>query len=256
MSDLILGVYDPDEYFIVTTDNILEPLGVQVISDTRYDLTPQTKDNVDNIAGMHGELDFGTSYGTRALELHVAIDEGQTPLQKHQLQREMAAYLDPTKGYKKLIFMDDPDVMYEVKYSGKISFEHKPTWFDFVIPFKVKPFIMSYVEHSLVGTGSIVNAGTFDCPIYIEIPGPATSPSISVGATVIAYGSAVAAGQSLVIKCGTEFGYQTAYISAITSVNAMPNITGDIDYMLPPGISVTVIPSISVTSVKWNDKWV
>lgn len=251
MGELILETYDSDEYFIVTTDNILEPLGVQVIGDTRYDLLPPTVDTVESIPGMHGEIDFDTTFGMRVLEMHVALDEGMTTAQKLQARRDMAKYLNPLVGYKKLIFMDDPTVAYEVKYAGKIGFEYNVSWFEFVIPFKVKPFIISASEHSLTGTGSIVNAGTFECPIFIDIPGPATNPYISVGASLISYGSAVASGEILIIDTQK----QTAYISAITPINAMAYISGDIDYALPPSISVSVIPSISTAIVRWNDLW-
>jgi predicted phage tail component-like protein len=241
--------FSTDSYFIITTEGRLEPLGVLVLRDSRHELMPQTRDNTEEIPGRHGEIDFGSELKSRLLELHVATDDGLSPLQKEQLKRTMAKYLNPVAGTKKMVFFDDIDVEYEVKYSGKIDLTKYTDWMEFTIPFKMcNPFIKSTAEHSQTGEGVIVNEGTFETPILIEIPGPATSPTISVGTSVIAYTSTIAAGQTLIIDTDT----QTAKIG---SVNAIAYVTGDIDIMLEPGANVSVVPSISSTLVKWKDKY-
>jgi predicted phage tail component-like protein len=241
--------FSTDSYFIITTEGRLEPLGVFVLRDSRHELMPQTRDNTEEIPGMHGEHDFGSELRARMLELHVATDDGLSPLQKEQLKRTMAKYLNPAAGTKKMVFLDDINVEYEVKYSGKIDLTKYTDWMEFTIPFKMcNPFIESTAEHIQTGTGVIVNAGTFETPIFIEIPGPATSPTVSMGTSVIAYTSSIAAGQTLVIDTAT----QTAKIG---SINAIAQVTGDIDYMLEPGVNVSVVPSISSAIIKWRDKY-
>lgn len=246
----ILGVLQTLKYyFLVTIDQILQPFGLYVLRDTRSELIPSTRDNTETIPGKHGEIDFGSEFNSRVLELHVASPENLSPLEKEQNKRLYAKHLNPVNGVKQLVFEDDPDKQYNVKFAGKIDVNPQGNWFDFVIPFKMSdPFIQSTDEHLQTGAGTIVNAGTFETPILIEVPGLATNPSISVGATVIAYASTVAAGQTLIIDTDT----QTAKIG---SINAMAAITGDVDYMLAPQVSVIVTPSISGTLVKWNDKW-
>jgi phage-related protein len=236
-------------YFLVTIDQILLPLGVRVLRDSRAELIPSTRDNTEEIPGKHGELDFGTELKAGMLELHVATDDGLTPLQKEQNRRFYAKHLNPLNGNKVLIFDDDPSKAYNVKYSGKIDINPQGSWFDFVIPFKMSDPIACSVEDNInTGSGIITNDGTFETPLIIEIPGPATNPSISVGATVIAYTGYVSASASLIIN--TE--NQTAYIG---SVNAIANIAGDIDYVLEAESSVSVVASISGTTVTWKDKW-
>jgi predicted phage tail component-like protein len=241
--------FPADSCFVITCEGRLNPLGVIVLRDSRHELMPQTRDNTEEIPGRHGEIDFGSEFRSRLLELHVATDDGLSALQKEQLKRTIAKYLNPVVGTKKMVFLDDMDVEYEVKYSGKIDLTKYTDWMEFTIPFRMNnPLIESTAEHTQTGTGVIINAGTFETPILVEIPGPATSPTVSVGTSVISYTSTIAAGQSLIIDTAT----QTAKIG---SVNAIAQVSGDIDYMLEPGANVSVVPSVSTTVIKWRDKY-
>ena len=238
-----------ETYFFVDKDGFLQPLGVYVQRDSRQELLPATRDSTEEIPGRHGEIDFGSEFKARAIELHVATEEGNTSHEKEQLKRLFAKYLDPTKGTRKLIFADDAEKTYIVKYAGKIDLTQYPSWFDFIIPFKMSdPLIVGSYEKTLIGEGVIVNEGTFECPILVEIAGPATNPTVSVGTSVLSFTSAIAAGETLVIDTG-------AMTAKIGSVNAMAYVSGDIDYVLPPNVSVTVVPSVSGTTVKWRDCW-
>lgn len=242
--------FPAETYFVITCEGRLNPLGVIVLRDSRHELMPQTRDNTEEIPGRHGEIDFGSELKSRILELHVAKDEIETAPEKELLRRTFAKYLNPVAGTKKMVFLDNIDVEYEVKYSGKIDLTNYAHWMDFTLPFRMNdPLIASRDEHSQTGAGTIMNNGTFETPILIEIPGPAASPTVSVGASVIAYTSSIAAGQTLIIDTDT----QTAKIG---SVNAMAYVSGDIDIMLQPGIETSVIPSISATVVKWKDRYI
>ena len=88
--------YSADMYFVVDTEGILQPLGVMVLGDSRKDLLPPTRDMTEEIPGRHGEIDFGTEFKARPLELHVATIEGLSPLEKEELRRKCAMYLNPT----------------------------------------------------------------------------------------------------------------------------------------------------------------
>ncbi len=236
-----------DKYMIVTTENRLEPLGVIVLGDSRKELMPQTRDNSEEIPGRHGEIDFGTEFKARVMELHVATNEGLSPLGKRQLERKIAMYLNPASGTKKLVFLDDPDVEYEVKYAGKIDPTNYPTWFEFTIPFKMSnPFISSADDHSLTGSGTITNEGSIETGLIIEITGEATSPEITIGNEILKYTGTIVAGDTLIID--TE--KQTAKIG---STNAMANFNG-VFPLLSSG-ETSVIASGNVT-IRWRDKWV
>lgn len=88
VSDLGIGkdfISVADSFFVIDSNNILQALGVLVTGDSRYELLPATRDNSEEIPGRHGEIDFGTEFKSRLLELNVAIDEGYVPLEKSHL---------------------------------------------------------------------------------------------------------------------------------------------------------------------------
>ena len=148
--------------FYIDENEILQPLCLSVTKDSRYEMLPATRDNIEEISGMHGEYDFGTEFKARILELSVATEDRLTPFEKSQLQRKFAKYLNPTKGVKKLVFADDINKLYYVKYSGRIQPEFYANWFKFTIPFKMKdPFIYGTFEKSLIGNGTIKKRWNF-----------------------------------------------------------------------------------------------
>lgn len=233
-------------FFVIDSNNMLQPLGVLVTNDSRYELLPATRDYVEEIPGRHGEFDFGTEFKAKALELHVVTDEGYEPLQKAHLQRLFAKYLDPTKGYKTLIFSDDVEKTYIVKYSGKIDISNYPSWFEFVIPFKMsEPFIIGSIEKSITGTGTAKNDGTFETGIVVEIKGPATNPSLTIGTETMSYTGTIATGQTLVIDTDKK-------TAKIGSSNVIANYNGKFP-MLQPG--ETLVTSSSNITIRWRDRW-
>ena len=244
--DMLLE-FSASEYLVVTTHNILEPLGVKVTNDSRHELMPSTRDSAEEIPGMHGEIDFGTEFKARMLELSVVTNNGYTSLEKSDLQRLFAMYLNPIRGAKKLVFSDDIDKCYMVKYSGKIDPTNHPTWFQFAIPFKMSdPFIYGTFDKSLVGNGNLINSGTYETGLIIEIQGPATNPTLTIGAEIITYSGTIPGGQSLVINTGKG-------TVKIGPVNAMADYNGALP-LLYPGETPVVAPG-NVT-IRWKDKWI
>lgn len=236
-------------FFVIDSNSILHPLGVLVLRDSRFEPIPSTRDIEEEIPGKHGAFDFGTEFGTRNIELHVATDEGYAPLEKAQLQQIFAKYLDPTKGAKTLIFSDDVEKTYMVKYSGKIDLTMYPTWFDFTLPFKMSdPFIIGSFEKIQVGSGTITNSGTFETPMVIEISGPATNPSLIIGNDTLSYTGTISSGQTLVIN--TNNGAGTAKIG---TTNAMAGYNGVFPMLQPGSTNVTAGSNVII---RWRDKWV
>ena len=236
-------------FFTVDSDNILQPLGVLVTKDSRYELLPTTRDISEEVTGIHGELDFGTEFKARMLELTVAAvypPDCEETFDKEKLKRLYAKYLDPTKGYRNLVFSDDIDKTYQVKYSGRIDFTQFPDWFQFTIPFKMaNPFIIGSLEKTQVGSGTISNDGTYETGLTIEIIGPATNPSVTIEGDILRYNGTLSNGQVLTID--TE--KQTAKIG---NNNAIANYNG-VFPMLAPG-ETDVLANGNVT-VKWRDRW-
>lgn len=236
-------------FFIIDSDSILQPLGVLVLQDSRHELLPSTRDSTEEIPGKHGEIDFGTEFKARMLELHVATDEGNNAISKVQLRALFAKYLDPTKGVKTLIFSDDLEKTYYIKYAGKIDITQHPTWFEFVIPFKMNdPFIVGSFEKVQTGSGTLTNAGTFEAPLVIEITGAVTNPSVIVGGQTLIYTGTVPVGQTLIIDTGNK-------TVKLNGVNALANYNG-VFPMLQPGNTSVTAASAGTTVFKWRDRWI
>ncbi len=242
---LILGTYDDSQYFIVTTENVLEPLGVKVTEVTKS-LIPPTRDNSEEVPGRHGEIDHGSEFKADVIELKVCTPDGLTAEKKEQYQRNYAKYLNPLSGEKKLIFMNDPNIVYKVKYSGKITPTNYSSWREFVIPFKMNdPFKYSYTEKSLIGSGNAVNNGTFESGLIIEISGAVTNPSLTVDGVTLSYSGTIGAGQKLVVNTDAK----TAYIGTSNAVNDW----NDKFPKIQPGTHAVV--SSSNITIKWFDKY-
>lgn len=238
--------FTKDKYFVVSEEGILSPLGVMVLRDSRHKLIPSTRDNTEEIPGRHGEIDFGSELKPRPMELHVATPEGLSPLQKEQLKRTIAKYLNPVAGTKKLVFLDDIDVQYEVKYAGEIDLTKYTDWMEFTIPFKMSnPLIESTVDNFLVGSGVLTNNGTFETGLIIEISGPVTNPSLIIDDTTLAYTGTVAAGQKLVIDTDAE-------TAKIGSNNAMDGYNGEFPLLQPGSVNVTADSNVTI---RWKDKY-
>ena len=187
------------EFLIVTENDILEPIGLKV-ADIKIDILPQTKDNEEEIPGRHGSIDFGTTLGKRLAELTVFTPDGLSFLEKEELKRECARYFNPMAGEKKLVIVKDPSIYYNVKYSGKISLDNYPSWFSFVLPFKMNnPFKYSTIQKVHTGNGNLVNNGSFETGLIIEIEGPVSSVSFSVGGETLSYSESIGIGSKLVV---------------------------------------------------------
>jgi len=131
--------------FYINENRILEPLNLVVLSDSRVDLFPRVKERTEEIPGRHGEISFGSKLEPRILELHVVVSEEFPFAEREKKKREIAGYLNPTMGTKVLVFADEPDKQYFVKYAGVIDIERQyASWFEFTIPFKCSdPYIYS-----------------------------------------------------------------------------------------------------------------
>ncbi len=239
-------------YFYLTTnpetgDKILDPLGVVVLRDSREDLLPGIRENTEEIPGRHGELDFGAEFKSRTIELHVAKE---TDLATRQaLRRTFAQYLNPMLGEKPLIFAEDLEKTYYVKYAGKIDLNQYIHFVDFTIPFKAaNPFIIGTYEKTHTGSGVLTNDGNFETPVVIEIRGPVTNPAVSVGSSTLLYQGSLTSDD--VVTIDTE--KQTVKFN---SGNGLLYYAGGFP-VLVPGNTTVVAASAGTTIFRWRDRWI
>lgn len=231
----------------VTSDRILSPLGVYVLRDSRHELMPAVRDYTEEVPGRHGEIYFGSEIGPRLLELHCACEVA--PADRAAKVREIASYLDPTKGVQTLTFADEPGKVYHVRCAGRIEFVPQPWGFEFVIPFRMSdPYITSAVQHQLTGSGSATNEGNAPTPFVLLVQGEVMTPAVSVGAYCLFYDGMVSAGSTL--KIDTE-----KMTVDLDGINALPSYNGVFPKLLP-GANTVVAAQAGTTILYWYDRWI
>ena len=234
-------------YFLIDADNILSPLGVLITRDTREEILPTIKNYTEKVPGKHGEYKFKSEIKGKILELTVVTDEGLTPTQKEDLKELFAQYLSPLNGEKSLTFADDIERQYKARYSGRINIENYPTWFKFVIPFKMSsPFITGSFENVQIGSGTIENKGNTDTHMIIEINGLAVNPSLTINGEVLNYTGTINAGETLVIDTKKK-------TAKIGNTNVLDNWCGKFPILIPE-TEIEVMASNNIV-IKWRAKW-
>jgi len=233
--------------FEVDSNGILQPLGVYVLRDSRFELLPGTRDYFEEVPGKHGEIDFGAELKARVLELHCLIEVA--PSDWPAKRQEIASYLNPLLGTQTLMFADEPGKVYHVRYSGKIDVTKYPYAREFTIPFRMcDPFITSSTQNQLTGSGTAVNAGNMETPFTLTIQGAVTNPSVVVAGYTMTYTGTINAGSALVVD--TE-----KMTALLDGANALPNFNGVFPKLQPGNNAVTAAAS-GTTIVRWYDKWI
>ncbi len=220
-------------------------IGGIVKRETTRSLVPEFKLRKVNILGRNGCIILGNKIKDREIELSINI-ESNSPEELIEAKRKLALALDPSTGPKELRFEDDPDRIYFVKYSGKISLKEWLKNADITIPLKMTdPYIYSD-EKTAEGNCVIVNEGV-NTDITIEIQGPATAPiTIQIGDYTMIFNQSIDSGKSLIID-GKKPTVE------IDGVNYLPKLTGNIP-ILPPG-NVSVSCSSGYPIWRWRNKW-
>lgn len=234
-------------YFLIDEDSILSPLGVLITRDNREEILPAIKNFTEKVPGKHGEYKFKSEIKGKVLELTVVTDEGLTPTQKEDLKELFAQYLSPLNGEKSLTFANDIEKQYKVRYSGRINIENYPTWFKFVIPFKMSsPFITGSFENIQIGSGTIENKGNTDTHMIIEIGGLSVNPSLTINGELLSYTGTINAGESLVIDTKKR-------TAKIGETNVLNNWCKKFP-VLDSETEVEVIASNNII-IRWREVW-
>ncbi|HHY13010.1 MAG TPA: hypothetical protein GX529_10325, partial [Firmicutes bacterium] len=234
--------------FWINENGLFEPLNVFITGDSRKEILPSVREYSQRIPDRHGDIQFATKLEPRILELHAVTDDGLAPAEREQLKRTIAGYLNPVAGYKPLIFADDLDKTYMVKYAGKISLEQVADGFDFFIPFKLgKPYITETFTQTLTGSGTITNAGNVEAYLTIEIHGVASgTTTVTVGNVVLTYTGDIATGETVVID--TE-----KWTVEKDGVNVLDNYAGGFPKLAVGDTAVTAGGNVTF---KWKGRWV
>lgn len=98
---------------------------------------PPTKDHSLEIAERDGELNFGSTYGARTINLECVVMADDTTLAYHRRVAQVAALFNAKKGDVVFTFSDLPGRRYIGRYAGTLDIE-KILWDgELTIPIKM-----------------------------------------------------------------------------------------------------------------------
>lgn len=233
--------------FNVDANGKLQPLDVIVLRDNRIDLLPGTRDYFESVPGRPGEYDFGCDLDSMLLELHCAVET--TKADWPAKRAVIAGYLNPLLGEQDLTFADEPGRVYKVRYAGSVSVTNFIDGREFTIPFKMcKPYRIATTQSTKIGAGKAVNGGNIETPCVIEIVGPVTNPSVTIGGKTMIYTGTVTASDKLIID--TE-----NLTATFNGANALPNYNG-VFPKLAVGDNTIAVPATGTVTVKWHDRFI
>jgi predicted phage tail component-like protein len=97
-------------------------------------LAPSTRDKEDDVPGRDGTWYFGTDLGKGQLEVE-CVAKGTSRAEFLSKVRQIAAWINPKKGERKLISDDEPDKWCMARYSGSIPLDQLVKAGKFTLPF-------------------------------------------------------------------------------------------------------------------------
>lgn len=128
----------------------ISELGAVLVGRTLPTL-PEAEENTVKLAGRDGEIDFGTTYATRPLELSFYVLGDRS--QYHNIVNRLANIFHAKRGNLELIFSDIPDKRYMAQYRGSVDYDQSSANHQVNFPFKMyDPFPESSQEFVLEPT--------------------------------------------------------------------------------------------------------
>lgn len=112
-------------------------LNIELLRSTQRRILPDTRDIVLTIPGRPGAYDFGGEFGPRLIELECVFLGAASSAELQTLARNLATHLIDIYGKPKtlkLVFDDEPDKYYTVRYSGSLPLEHLVVTGRFTLP--------------------------------------------------------------------------------------------------------------------------
>lgn len=190
-----------------------DELGLVLLKTTQTPILPDVRNRTVQIPGRAGAYDFGSDLSTRQFNLECAI-KAATRQELAEKVRALAAHLIDTNGKPRtmeLIFDDEPDRYYNVKYSGGVSMERIVSVGRFTLQLMATdPFAYAVNPLSIP-----IATGTPDTTITFTIGGTASalptiilqgtnsigSYQITINGTTFQYSGILTAQDVIIIDC-------------------------------------------------------
>lgn len=156
-----------------------EELGVVLLRGHDHPILPRTDDRIVNVSGRHGGWDFGADLRVRefALPLEFVACANRQKLQERI--RQFAAFLvqpDGSPRTMRLTFDTEPELFYNVRYSGRLPVQRLMEAGRFTLPLvAVEPWAQAVEE-------TVVQATVTQSPqeIPLEVGGTVATPAVIV----------------------------------------------------------------------------
>lgn len=201
---------------VLTLDGLTpRQLGMGVFGKTQRPILSSTVDNIVTVPYMHGAYDFGATMGAKSFELECAFIARDYRELEDRVSN-LAAFLLDADGRPRtmpIIFANQPDRQYTVRYSGDLQIDRVAGLGTFTLPFTAyDPFAYSSWESTdlnvdslvlvdseiLVDTGylftitspktiALHNYGNQNAHPVINVSGVFSSLSLTVGGVVFTY---------------------------------------------------------------------
>lgn len=248
-------------------------LGIVVLMDTNEPVLPSTRDNSVVISGRMGAFDFGGELDTREFSLPCAIiQDNYYDLQK--IVRGLAVHLLDSYGKPRildLIFDEEPDKVYKVRYSGSLDLKKVASLGQFTLPLKCYDVAARSVYNTgdeitgnigVLGdstlspsdkfsfdvtgktTVQVNNFGTLVTAPITEITGTFTTLSLTLNGKTFHYNEALTAG-TLVID-------HEKYTAANGTYNKLNQTSGDFVELLAGYNDITIDGSNLNCTIKFK----
>jgi len=111
--------------------------GIKLIEGTQTSILPDTRDITVTVPGVHGAYDFGASMDVRMFNLRCVMQGARTSTELQNKIRRFVKHLVDINGHPRtlsLVFDEEPDKTYFVRYSGSLPLEQVVTLGFFTLP--------------------------------------------------------------------------------------------------------------------------
>jgi hypothetical protein len=206
-----------------------------------------SRDGLEEVDGMDGAVDFGSELGTGDITLDLVSADGLTQAEIVTLRNTTVAYLNQLRDYGILTWEADPGKVLAIRLNGKP--ERDPDIIGALkisVPLICQPLWTTFAEHTLTGSGTVINGGTFETPVVVEIRGPCTNPSVTIGSYTMTYTGSLTLSDTLIIDTG-------ALTATFNGVNALT--FNGVFPKLEMGANTVIAASAGTTTFTWYDSF-
>lgn len=221
-------------------------------------LLPELTNYFETIPGREGVLDYGSNYQQREIKLScmvLAVSEQDLK----EKSRAIAAWLDPAKGLKRLIFDAEPDKFYLARVTGSVQVEQVAKQGRFEVSFTAPdPYAYALVDevftYAQAGSYTFERDGTAISYPKIEIKGTNIKGSGTIRITLndksMGYTGDLSSSELLVIDSDLLTAYKEVNGQRTSAINDIDSVDFPVTKPGQNEVVITVQGVATVTEVK------